>query len=191
MFDLPPDIPPALPPMLVAEIPKANTETRKDKAEAKRTIGICHLANNPADRVFMAENVIDPAASVWQYLEKVEKRKIAESAYLKANATILQNPLNGSFKGEGGNYYTYMPVPNYFGVDRATFLVVIGGWQVKAHYYFRILKNGPGGTEGYDPYMDKEFCPNGRYWKITLNHFAVATASNKQTRHNKPLEPTR
>jgi len=191
MFELPPDTPPVLPPMLVAAAPDTKAITRTDPKTANRTIGICHLANNPDNRVFTAENVIDPVASVWQYLERIEKQKVAESAYMKGKATLLQGPSHGSVKDEGNNYYTYMPVPGYFEADSATFQILIGGWQVKAHYYFRILKNGPGGTEGYDPYMDKELCPNGRYWKISLNYTTVVATSNKQVRHNKPLEPTR
>lgn len=190
MFDLPPDVPPIQSPMLVAAAPDAKTITQTASAKGNRTIGVCHLAENPLDRVFMAQNSFNPAVSVWNYLERKEGLKLEESAYLNAKVVLLQGPTHGSFANEGTSY-KYQPIASFFGADRATFQVEIGGWRVKAHYHFGVHKNVPGGTEGYDPYLDKEFCPNGRYWKISLNHSTIVTTSGKQVRHNKPLEPTR
>ncbi len=170
MFDLPPDVPPPTnTSMLVAEAPNAKATTRTDTLTASRTIGVCHLAANPVNRVFTAVNTLNPAVAVWDYLERTEKQKIDEADYLKAKVTVLQGPGHGTFANEGTTY-TYQPDANFFGNDRATFLVEIGRWKIKAHHYFNVLKEVPGGTEGFDPYDDKRFCPYGRDWKISLNH---------------------
>jgi hypothetical protein len=81
--------------------------------------------------------------------------------------SVLQAPAHGTLKDEGSGDYRYLPVDSYFGVDRATLLVEIGGQKIKVIYFFNVLHHVPGGTDNYDPLQDKGYCPNGYRWKIS------------------------
>lgn len=171
MIDLPPDVPSMHMPMLVAEASDTRKmASRTNSVKVNYTIGVCHLAENPKNRAYTAVNSLDPALTVYSYLRKSEKENIDDASYPKARVTVLQEPTHGTLHYEGGSNYIYMPESSFFGSDRADFLVEIGRWTVKAYYHFNILKMVPGGTDGFDPYFDKRFCPKGPKWKISLNH---------------------
>ena len=45
----------------------------------------------------------------------------------------------------------------------------MGVYKITVVYHFKVMGPGIGGTEGYDPYMQKQNCPKGIEWKISLN----------------------
>jgi hypothetical protein len=128
-------------------------------------MAVCHLVNSlgiigrddPQSTVY----VISPAETVSDYINRFEKRYVG----LEGKITLLQGAEHGELKEEGGKYFRYTPVVGYIGSDRATFLVEIGGLKVKAVYHFKIIDGGAiGGTEA----DDKQNCPKGMFWKISL-----------------------
>ena len=81
------------------------------------------------------------------------------------NTVELKNPLHGSLelsKSKGGRFY--IPEPDYFGPDRATFLVETGGMKIKVEYFLQVLKG-----VGWEDYEDQNLCPKGEYWKISFD----------------------
>src|SRR5258708_761129 len=127
MVDMP-DVSSQYAPVMIAQASRAT----QDKSTTDRTIGICHLIENPP---------VPPETAV--------------------NGLRPLGPLSGDS--------LYVPTPDYHGPDRATLLVEIGGRIVRAIYFFNVMQSVPGGTEGYDPYDDKKYCPKGAMWKISLN----------------------
>jgi hypothetical protein len=91
-------------------------------------------------------------------------------ALKSAKVTLLQAPEHGElrlFATGDANYFS--ADSNYTGPDRATLLVEIGAYKVKVIYFFKVMPHVGGGTDGYDPYLDKKNCPNGLQWKISFN----------------------
>jgi len=181
-----PDLPPQYAQVVVAQA----SQRQKGDAKTDRTIGICHLAENPPippdtnDNVKYppisrdtAVNIISPVGSASDYFGRVERRKVG----IEGKATILQAPEHGTLKDEGPGEYRYIPKPNYLGHDRATLLVEIGALRVRVVYFFRVQLTDPGGTEGYDPYKDKRYCPNGMFWKISLPRSSLAPLAFHET----------
>jgi len=161
MIDLPPDVPPQYAPVIIAQA----TQTQQGDTKTDRTIGVCQLIENPPIPPTTAVNSFTPLGSASVFLEKQEHRKLDWSSW---KVTVLQGPEHGTLEmgTRGGRYH---PAPDYRGPDRATFLVQIGNLKVKVLYFFKVQFGGFGGTEGYDPYLDKKNCPQGRLWKISLN----------------------
>jgi hypothetical protein len=159
MIDLPPDMAVQHTPVVIAQASQA-----KDSFKTDRTIGVCHLINPSPEAQLGAVNHFSPLRSVEYYLNTVEQ-KYPE---LKGKVTLLQGPEHGTTEmgTTGGRYH---PKQHYVGLDHATFLVEIGGLKVKAIYFFNVMEGAGGGTDGYDPYKDRNNCPNGPVWKISLN----------------------
>ena len=87
--------------------------------------------------------------------------------YNAAKISISQGPSHGKLEDERGGDYRYVPTPDYYGQDRATLLVEIGGRKVKVVYFFNVLPGVPGGTDEGAPQEDKKYCPKGEIWKIS------------------------
>ncbi len=161
MLDLPPAVPPQYEPVVIAQ----SSQAQKAGSKGERTIGVCHLIQNPPIPPGTAVNVISPLRAAKHYMNTFEN----QYPQLKGTVSIMLGPEHGELKVTPSGNYRYYPIPDYQGSDRATLLVHIGDFKVKAMYYFKIGPGAPGGTEGYDPYEDKENCPKGHYWKISHN----------------------
>ncbi|SRR6266487_272193 len=160
MIDIP-DVSPQYTPVVIAQA----SQTEKGESNAGRTIGVCHLVENPPIPPGTAVNVISPLGSVSVYLQKEEHRTLD---WKSSKVSVLQGPGHGELRVTPSGKYRYSPAPDYYGQDRASLLVEIGGRTVKVIYFFNVLRT-VGGTEGYDPYDDKKYCPKGEMWKISLN----------------------
>lgn len=164
MIDLPPDPPLQHAPIVIVQARQAQN---KD-AKTDRTIGVCHLIENQPDAPPTAKNSVNMAGAVWGYLKRQEHHVIDAAGFKAAKATLLQAPEHGVLDmGTSGGYY--QPKPDYFGSDRATALVEMGGFKVKVMYFFKVMEGVGGGNEREKPYDDKSLCPQGRVWKISLN----------------------
>ena len=155
-----PDVPPQYWPVVVVQA----SQVPDGDAKTARTIGVCHLIDSSPDAVTSAVNVFDPLGSVEYYLKQVEHRNVG----IEGKVTLLQGPKHGTLD-MGATSGGYVPNPGYLGRDSASFLVEIGGYKVKVVYSFKILDYVPQGSEGYDPYEDKKYCPKGEHWKISFN----------------------
>jgi len=173
VMDVPPEIPPQYAPVLVAEAPKTPAPV-----SLERTIGVCHLIDNRPELVLGAVNAFTPVRAVNYYFKTIENNYLG----LKGTTTLLEGPKHGELedlgsvvkdRGEifdsGARNYAYRAKGDYIGPDQATFLVEIGGYKVKAVYHFKVMQSVPHGGEQGNPYTEKEYCPNGRVWKISLN----------------------
>lgn len=144
-------------PMIVAEA----TVQQPVHAKVDHVIGVCQLIENPPIPEYTAVNTVNVLGDVSVYLLRFENKNL----WLSGTVNILQNPKHGSLEmGERGA--DFHPVPDYYGSDSTTFLVNANGLVIKVKYDIKILQNVPGGTEGFDPYEDKKYCPNGAYWTI-------------------------
>ncbi len=160
-----------LPPQYAQLMIVQASQSQKTPAKADRTIGLCHLIENPPIPPETAVNIISPALSTLTYLERRERLKrevITAEMYNAAKISISQGPAHGKLQNVGSDAYAYVPTPDYYGQDRATVLVEVGGRTAKLIYFFNVMQSVPGGTEGYNPYEDKKLCSKGRYWKISL-----------------------
>ncbi len=132
---------PAVPPQYAQVMIVQASQAQRSADKLDRTIGVCSLVENP----IRMEEIPDPGL-----------------------VTVLRNPRHGTLKPLGSDpkdrSYVYLPKPDYFGPDRATFLVEIGGKKIRMEYFFRVVA---GVADSF--YENKEFCPNGERWKISLN----------------------
>jgi hypothetical protein len=174
MIDMP-DVPPQYAPVVIAQASQA----KQGSATTGRTIGVCHLIENPPIPLKNAVNSLSPALSLWTYLEKRERLRLeplTTDIYNAAKISISQGPGHGKLEDEGGGDFRYAPTPDYHGQDRATLLVEIGGFKVKVIYFFNVLRGVPGGTDEGVPQEDKKYCPKGEMWKIS-SISAIRTAA--------------
>ncbi|SRR6266705_2322711 len=161
MVDMP-DAPPQYAQVMIVQAGAA----KQGAAKIDRTIGVCHLIENPPIPPGTAVNAMSPVRAVNIYFDRVEHKAVG----LAGKASILEGPRHGELRVTPSGNYRYFPVPDYYGPDRANLLVEIGGLTVKVMYFFKVMQSVPGGTEGYDPYEDKKLCPEGsRVWKMSLN----------------------
>ncbi len=161
-----PDVPPQYAPVIIAQAVQTQQQAPEGSKKVDRTIGVCHLIENPSNPPGTAVNVINPLRATNAYVDRVEHREIG----LDGKVTVLQGPKHGTLEYLGGEgYFVYRPTPDNFGSDRATFLVEIDGRKIKVVYHFKVTSEAGGGTDGYDPYMQKKNCPKGDVWKISLN----------------------
>ncbi len=160
MVDMP-DVPPQYAQVLIVQASQAQQSA--DKPD--RTIGVCSLVENPIrmeGEQYSAINGITPVSAVQVYYQNTE------NLLGPGSVTVLRSPQHGTLKPtssdpKDGSYW-YLPKPDYFGPDRATFLVEVGGKKVRTEYFFRVVA---GVADSF--YENKEFCPKGEQWKISLN----------------------
>jgi VCBS repeat-containing protein len=167
VMDVPPDVPAMYAPVVIAQASATQLDTSPaaaGSATAERTIGVCQLIENPPVPAMTAANVAAPAMAAWSYLTSVEKVKLPEGLAETAKTTLLDGAKHGVLVQEGGGYYRYDPTPGYYSTDRATVLVEMGNYKVKVVIHIKVLAP----TEGND-YENKQLCPNGELWKISLN----------------------
>ena len=154
-----------------ARAAQAQPQASVGSTKIDRTIGVCHLINNPPLPPLTAANVISPTGSVWSYLqrENLIPEQLTDEMFSTAKATLLQGAGHGELKVTASGNYRYHPTPDYLGTDRATFLVEMGGYKVKVVYHFQMISGGLDEKDGPGSYEDKKNCPNGEEWKISLN----------------------
>lgn len=160
-----PDIPPQYVPVMVVQASQA----RQDSTAATRTIGVCRLIENPPSIPggSAVNSIGSPLGSLRRYFSEFEHRTIPEGP---ARVTLLERPAHGVLKPEGDfGSYLYLPNAGFLGQDQATFTVEVGEIKTKVIYFFSVSNAPVGGNDVYDPYQDKELCPNGVRWKISLN----------------------
>jgi hypothetical protein len=151
------------------------------------SVGVCHLATSIPNGQKYAYNGISPAESVSQYFRKIGRSDI-EERLATSTVDILEQPAVGQIEDEGTlitrhgktfdtgiRMFSYRAQPNYEGIDKAAFLVGIGGLKVRVVYRFVVAHSNWGGTDGYDPYEDPNNCPSGAVWKISYDTNVDAT----------------
>jgi hypothetical protein len=167
----------SVPAIAVQNLPPASVDSTK----IERTIGVCQLIENPPPAPpGNAANSFMPTGSAWSFMRETEKVKpelLTDEMLVSAKASLLQDAEHGKLVDEGSGYYHYDPTSGYLGTDRAVIHVEMGSYKVRVIYHFKVMKPGIGGTEGYDPYMQKENCPNGIEWKISRNSHNLRAVS--------------
>lgn len=159
VMDVPPDVPQQYAPVLVAEAPKTPAP-----ASRERTIGVCKMLDGRIDATTekLAVNAFSPSMAAGFYFRQIEKIPVGS----EGKTTLLQGPAHGELKvTPSGNYRFFPASSDYFGPDQATFLVEIGEYKVKLVYHFRVMP----GVGGGDYSLEKDYCPNGGVWRISLN----------------------
>jgi hypothetical protein len=151
-----PNIPPQYAPMMIAQAVQA--QGNADKSD--RTVGVCSLVENPMR--YTGINGIGPIGAAQVYFQSVERQEISPVGSVR----LLSSPRHGTLepRADAPGGYLYRPEADYFGPDRATFLVEMGGKKIRVEYFFRVLQ---GVADTY--YEDKQYCPKGEYWKISLS----------------------
>src|SRR2546422_8096269 len=175
MIDMP-DVPPQYAPVMFAQASQA----RSGDAKTDRTSGICHLIENDPESRLSAKNSLSPVVTVWGYFQRQEHQRLDHK---NAKVSLLQAPEHGTLEDlgtfvkrrgalvdTGMRNYSYVPASSdYFGPDRAMVLVEIGGYKVKVQYFFKVMQSVPGGSDQGSPQDDKENCPKGEMWRISVN----------------------
>src|SRR6266581_6344851 len=160
-----PDVPPQYPPVVIAQASLA----KQANTTADRTIGVCHLIENRPESRLSAKNSLGPVEWVWSYFKREEKQVFNRAELKAAKASLLQAPAHGTLEIGSTGGAAYFPTgPDYFGPDRATVLVEIGGLKVKVLYFFKVMQSVSGGSDQGSPQDDKKNCPKGEMWKISL-----------------------
>jgi len=157
MVDMP-DVPPQYAQVMIVQASQAQQSAGK----TDRTIGVCSLVQNPMREA--AFNEVGPIGAALVYFHNVgELLDVGSGA-----ATVLSQPRYGTLKphADAPGGYLYLPKPGYFGPDRTTFLVEVGGKKVRTEYFFQVLH---GVADDYNEKQFKQLCPNGHYWKISLS----------------------
>lgn len=153
-----PHVPQQYTPVVVAQATQRQTSDKSD-----RTIGVCQLIENQPESLRSAINGLSPLQSVSIFFGNVENRQVG----IEGRVSLLQGPAHGTLEELGGvdrGGYLYVPMGNFVGQDRATFLVKTGGFNVKVMYFFNVLEG-----VADDMYENRQFCPNGEIWKISLS----------------------
>ena len=66
---------PELPPQYAQVVVAQASLGQKGDAKTDRTIGVCHLIENPPIPAGSAVNAISPVTTVWEYLKKLERSR--------------------------------------------------------------------------------------------------------------------
>ena len=168
MVDVP-DVSPLYAPVVIAQVSQA----QEDDVKADRTVGVCNPIGKWPDTPLTQDNDLDPIRMVGEYFEQYgTPPKVTGVSPWKVS--VSQGPRHGRLEVHGPQHggpepgplptYVYHPTPNYFGPDRATLLVEIGGYKVKVMYFLTVLR-----TVSVLPSEDRKNCPKGALWKISLN----------------------
>jgi hypothetical protein len=169
-----PDIPPQQAPVIVQVQSK-----QQINSGLFGTIGVCWAQLNPG--------TIDPkrdvaggyTLDVRGYADSIFSRGVGmpqslDLDYENAKVDILQPPKHGTL-AQGrypGNDLSYYPDPNYFGNDKAVFLVNIEGHSIKVVYYIKLVK-GNDFSKFADDY--KKYCPSPNWWDMSSSTSDVSS----------------
>ncbi len=162
MVDMP-DVPPQYAQVMIVQASQA--QPRADTTD--RTIGVCSLVENPIQKEgeqYSAINSFGPIGAAATYFQNVEHRELLGPGLV----TVLRNPAHGTLEPTASDpkdrSFWYLPKQSYFGPDRATFLVEMGGKKIRMEYFFQVLQ---GVADNYTKEQYRQLCPNGRQWKIS------------------------
>jgi len=159
-----PNVPPQYTPVIIAQASPA----QEAPAKIDRTIGVCKALSNPppSSGTPPMGNTLTPARDIASYFYTAEKRTVAGTS----TVTVLEQPKHGKLddvgtmafdemkhavRDTGVRSYNYIPESSYLGEDKATLLINIGDYQVKAEYVFQVSTK-----------VDEKLCPKS-YWKIS------------------------
>lgn len=172
MLDIPVDIP-LLSSSAIVITSASNSNLNHGSVDY--SIGACQLIQNPPTPP-ASTNTMSPVLLVWSYLKNTEKlspKQLTAEMYNAASFKMLEAPKYGKLVLEEGiQAAEYIPIDqNYIGNDRASIIVKFGNYNVKVTFFFKLMKDLPIGSHGYDPYEDKNNCPNGTVWKISYSAY--------------------
>jgi hypothetical protein len=139
------------------------SQSQQTKMQYERTIGVCHLVNNPtnAPKVpWAGSDGLSPVVAVGGYFSIIENN--LDFKYEGGRASILEYPKHGVLQATDDESYYYFPDTGYLGKDHVTFLVEIDGRKFKVIHYVQMMEIVP---EYYG--RNKLLCPNGKVWKIS------------------------
>ncbi|MGC3980996.1 MAG: hypothetical protein QM808_07050 [Steroidobacteraceae bacterium] len=157
-----------------AQVAIAQSLQAQSNTQTDRAIGVCALIENQEISRYWAVNIVEPLSVPGYYLRTYENKEVG----VDGKVTLLVEPKHGKLEAIEDTPGAYYYVPNSFnyrGFDTATFVAEVDGYSVKVVYWFSVLGGVGGGTEGGDPYQDKENCPQGSSWKISLSDPDVAS----------------
>lgn len=154
--------------VVVVALCKSSVCFAAESANADMTVGVCSLIEATAPST-SAANVVSPSGAAYQYLTEIAHRAVTGSA-AEASVTVVEQPQHGLLidqtAGIGHGFYSYKSAASFEGYDHATFVVERGRYRVKVFYSFHVLAVVPDGSDEWDPYEDKKYCPNGPLWEI-------------------------
>jgi len=151
-----------------APVMVALTNQAQQAASTPRTAGVCQVMPNRPGVEITLENSLSPDAYAANYLFEFEKRHIDDAGAIVTFVQLpkhgkLINEVRGASVSKGGNNYSYVPDPGYYGRDKVIALVRIDGYQVKVVYFLQAVKEDIGDT------WEGKYCgPKGMTWKISL-----------------------
>jgi hypothetical protein len=123
-----------LPPQYEAPLIVAATTGKVD-----RTVGVCRPVGNPMRLTTV--NSVGPLADTNFNIEISENRSVVPEGKID----LLRGPRHGTLQvnPEAPGGYLYLPVEDYVGSDRATFMVQIADRKIRVEYFFRVLTAVP------------------------------------------------
>jgi hypothetical protein len=166
-------------------------QSGKERDAPRPRIGVCLLAENPVRTLpsgaYSAVNGVSPLLAAENYLRSTGLQEVRVSKTLEVN----QSPRSGKLKLVPGTTaeYRYLPNTGFYGVDRVTFTIEIGGRKASVEYSVKVVD---GVADDY--YEDRTYCPNGQYWKIgsiSQHHPAGPNPSLKRSANGRPPGPGR
>jgi hypothetical protein len=147
----------------------AQVAVKSSSSQVVKAIGICQIIDNtpgwPAGEL-RVPNTIEADQSARGYFYRTARIDLSNA---KRTVMLIEGPQYGSLKPVEGmvNGYEYIPSsPTFAGKDSVTFLVEIGGYQVKVMYVLHVLTSGVGDR----PEDIRAICgPKGEIWKISTS----------------------
>lgn len=186
-----PNVPPQYVPVMIAQ---ANQAQPNDVATMRAT-GVCYPVPS---NYYSGENTLSPIVNAKAYFSIYEHKKVASSE--ATTVTVLQQPKHGIlrlvteadrgvlFSSSSGPAnpdnpnYAYLPEKGYLGKDSASFLIEIGGVQVKVVYFFQAVE-GPLGNTGREDYCSE----TGIRWKISSTIDANGNSTITSVEYQSPV----
>jgi hypothetical protein len=162
-------------PVTQAQVIAQASQARQVVANAKRSIGVCFMIENPTLPAREGLNLLSPVAITRGYFNSIEHQALEGAS----KVTVLQPPVhgtledlgtfvrdgfNGPLKDSGERNYRYSAKAGYVGQDSVTLLVEKGGYKITVTFFLHVLK----APIGNDAILIEELCPNGEpLWRIS------------------------
>jgi hypothetical protein len=128
-----------------------------------RTIGICHLAENPSEPG-NATNMLSPVTEVEIYFHN-HHWELPEAV----TAKVVRPPAHGTLTPDypdSPNVLVYHPHPGYLGKDRVTVIASIGEKPLRIEYFVNVMTVVQADDQEPGVY-ERGDCPvNARVWDI-------------------------
>jgi Bacterial Ig-like domain (group 2) len=137
------------------------------------SFGECMLIDG-GSTFYSADYFLSPGTGAHLYLRDFQKQNVPSDGKVR----VVVQPRSGEITYQGRGNYLYRPNKQFRGFDSAVFVVEVQGMELTNHVWLNVLGSGVGGTDGYDPYEDKKYCPRGAFWPITSANDALLPATN-------------